>query len=127
LRLHPDIKLNLRLKLKLRLLEKYDNFFISGNDLESDLTSAKYLVYRSSAVGIESLKHDLLPIFYAEEKFSGLNVLISNTTVYCKAQNPSEVLNILKSRQNKLSKDQRSDLFNSYFSRIDNKNFRETI
>jgi hypothetical protein len=127
LRLHPDIKLNLRLKLKLRLLEKYDNFFISGNDLESDLTSAKYLVYRSSAVGIESLKHDLLPIFYAEEKFSGLNVLISNTTVYCKAQNPSEVLNILKSCQNKLSKDQRSDLFNSYFSSIDYKNFRETI
>ena len=123
LRLHPDIKLNLRLKLELRRLRKYDNFFISSNDLESDLTITKYLVYRSSAVGIESLKHDLLPIFYAEEKFSGLNVLISNTAIYCKGQNPSEVLNILKLGQTKLSNDQRSDLFNSYFSKIDYKNF----
>jgi hypothetical protein len=76
-------------------------------------------VYRSSAVGIESLKHDLLPIFYAEAKFSRLNVLISNTDSYYKAQNPNEVLIILDSSQNMLSRDQRLDLFNSYFSRID--------
>ena len=119
LRLHPDIKLNLRLKFKLIRLRKYRNFSVSSNDLESDLTSAKYLVYRSTAVGIESLKHDLLPIFYAEAKFNRLNVLISNTASYHKAQNPSEVLIILKSSQNILSKDQRLDLFNSYFSRID--------
>ena len=119
LRLHPDIKLNLRLKLELIRLRKNNNFSISSNDLESDLTSAKYLVYRSSAVGIESLKHDLLPIFYAEAKFSRLNVLVSNTASYYKAQNPSEVLLILKSSQNMLSKDQKSDLFNSYFSNID--------
>ena len=119
LRLHPYIKLNSRLKLELIPLRKYKNFSISSNDLESDLTSAKYLVYRSSAVGIESLKHDLLPIFYAEAKFSRLNVLISNTASYCKAQNPSEVLNILKSSQNILSKHQKADLFNSYFSKID--------
>jgi len=119
LRLHPDIKLNLRLKFELIRLRKYKNFFISSNDLESDLTSANYLVYRSSAVGIESLKHDLLPIFYAEAKFSRLNVLISNTDSYYKAQNPNEVLIILDSSHNMLSRDQRLDLFNSYFSRID--------
>lgn len=119
LRLHPDIKLNLRLKLELIRLRKYNNFSISSNDLESDLTTANYLVYRSSAVGIESLKYDLLPIFYAEAKYSRLNVLISNTASYYKAQNPNEVLVILKSSHNMLSKDQRLDLFNSYFSRID--------
>jgi hypothetical protein len=118
LRLHPDIKLNLRLKFKLNRLRKYNNFSISSNDLESDLNSAKYLVYRSSAVGIESLKYDLLPIFYAEAKFSRLNVLISDTAAYCKAQNPSEVLIILKSSQDLLSKDQRLDLFDSFFTRI---------
>jgi hypothetical protein len=76
-------------------------------------------VYRSSAVGIESLKYDLLRIFYAEAKFSRLNVLISNTVSYYKAHNPNDVINILRSSQNMLSKDQRLDLFNSYFSRID--------
>lgn len=119
LRLHPDIKLNLRLKFELNRLRKYNNFSISSNDLESDLSSAKCLVYRSSAVGIEALKHDLLPIFYAEAKFSRLNVLISNTSAHCKAQNPSEVLTILKSSQDLLSKDQRLDLFDSFFSKID--------
>lgn len=118
LRLHPDMKLNLCLKFKLNRLRKYNNFSISSNDLESDLTSAKYLVYRSSAVGIESLKYELLPIFYAEAKFSRLNVLISDTAAYCKAQNPSEVLIILKSSQDLLSKDKRLDLFDSFFSRI---------
>jgi len=119
LRLHPDVKLSLRLKLELIRLRKHYNFSISSNDLESDLTSAKYLVYRSSAVGIESLNYDLLPIFYAGARLSGLNVLVSNTAAYHKAQNPSEVLIILKSKQDLLSKEQRLDLFNSFFSRID--------
>jgi hypothetical protein len=127
LRLHPDIKLNLRLKLELIRLRKYKNFSISSNDLESDFTSAKYLVYRSSAVGIESLKHDLLPIFYADPKFNGLNVLISHAGAYCKAQNPSDVLTILRSCQNRLTMDQRADLFNSYFSKINYKILGEAI
>jgi hypothetical protein len=127
LRLHPDIKLNLRLKLELIRLRKYKNFSISSNDLESDFTSAKYLVYRSSAVGIESLKHDLLPIFYADPKFNGLNVLISHTGAYCKAQNPSDVLTILRSCQNRLTMDQRAYLFNSYFSKINYKILGEAI
>ena len=127
LRLHPDIKLSLRLKLELSRLRKYGNFFISSNDLESDLTNTKYLVYRSSAVAIESLKHDLQPIFYAEAKFSGLNVLFSNTAAYCIAQSPSEVLGILNSCQDKLLKDQRLNLFNCYFSSINYKIFGDAL
>ena len=119
LRLHPDLKISSRLKLELSRLKKYENFSISTDDLDSDLTNTKYLVYRSSAVGIESLKYDLLPIFYAEPEFIGLNVLISNTASYYKAQSPSEILNILKSSQNLLPKHQKLELFNSYFSRID--------
>jgi hypothetical protein len=127
LRLHPDIKLNLRMKLELNHLRKYNNFFISSNNLESDLSDAKYLVYRSSAVGIEALKHDLLPIFYAEAKFCGLNVLISKTAAYYKAQNPTEILIILKSSQDLLSKDQRLDFFNSFFSKINYEILSDTI
>ena len=127
LRLHPDLKISLRLKLKLSRLRKYENFSISSDDLDSDLTNTKYLVYRSSAVGIESLKYDLLPIFYADAKFIGLNVLFSNNAAYCRAQNPGEVLNILKSHQNKLPKPLRMDLLNSYFSSINYKIFSDAI
>jgi hypothetical protein len=80
-------------------------------------------VYRSSAVGIESLKYDVLPIFYADTKFIGLNVLLSNDLAYRRAKNANELLSILKSRQSKLTKDQRLDLFNSYFSKINYKIF----
>jgi hypothetical protein len=127
LRLHPDIRLSLRIKMELGRLRKNDNFFISNNDLHSDLTDAKYLVYRSSAVGIESLDYDLLPIFYADRKFIGLNVLLSNVTAYHNAENSNEVLSILQSGQTKLSKDQRSKILNSYFSNIDYTIFSNAI
>jgi hypothetical protein len=127
LRLHPDVILNTRLRSELIRLKKYNNFFLSSNDLESDLSSSRYLVYRSSAVGIESLQHDLLRIFYAEAKFNGLNVLSANADTYCKAQSSSEVHFILRSNQNQLSRNQRLDLFNSYFSKIDYENFVKTI
>lgn len=127
LRLHPDIRLSLRLKIELGRLRKNDNFFISNNDLHSDLTDSKYLVYRSSAVGIESLGYDLLRIFYADKKFIGLNVLLSNFTAYHNAENSNEVLSILQSGQTKLSEDQRSKIFNSYFSNIDYTIFSDVI
>ena len=127
LRLHPDIRLSLRLKIELGRLRKNDNFFVSNNDLHSDLTNAKYLVYRSSAVGIESLEHDLLPIFYADKKFIGLNVLLSNVSAFHNAENSNEVLSILHSGQTKLSKNQRSKIFNSYFSNTDYTIFRNAI
>ena len=127
LRLHPNTKLSLRLKYELNRLRKHANFLISSNDLDSDLANTSYLVYRSSAVGIESLKYDVLPIFYADTKFIGLNVLLSNDSAYRKAKNANELLSILKSSQSKLTKDQRLDLFNSYFSNINYKIFSDSI
>lgn len=127
LRLHPDLKNSLRLRLKLSRLRKYQNFSISGSELASDLANTNYLVYRASAVGIESLKYDLLPVYYADSKFTGLNVLFSDDKAYCKAENSSAMLTILKSHQNKLSETQRMVLFNSYFSTINYQNFEDAI
>jgi hypothetical protein len=127
LRLHPDLRLSSHLKIKLRRLRKYENFSMSIDDLDLELTNTKYLVYRSSAVGIESLKYDLVPIFYADANLFGLNVLFPNDVAYCKAQNPSEVINILKSRQTKLSKAERMNLLNSFFSNINYRIFKNIM
>ena len=121
LRLHPDLRLSSHLKIELRRLRKYENFFISSSDLDTDLMNTNYLLYRSSAVGIEALKYDPLPVFYADSKLVGLNVLFSNDSSYYKAENPSEVITILKSHRNKLSKTEREVLFSSYFSNINYK------
>jgi len=127
LRLHPDLKKSLRLRVKISRLKKYRNFSISSGELDSDLANSNYLVYRTSAVGIESLKYDLLPVYYSDSKFTGLNVLFSNDKAYCKAENSDAILTILKSHRNKLSETHRMALFNSYFSNINYKNFDDSI
>ena len=127
LRLHPDVNLNLSLKLKIARLKKHDNFCISSTNLHSDLMNANFLVYRSSAVGIESLKYDLLPIFYANSDFYGLNVLFPNTKAYCNVTNSSELINTLNSNKNILSKSERKYLFDLYFSNIDYNSFKALL
>ena len=125
LRLHPDINLSLSLRLKIARLRKYRNFHVSTNNLHSDLVTANFLVYRSSAVGIESLKYDLLPIFYADPDLYGLNVLFSNAKAYCNAENLNELINILNENQRILPKLERKFIFDLYFTQIDYNNFRD--
>ena len=127
LRLHPDIKLSLSLRLKIARLRKYKNFHVSTNNLHSDLMTANFLVYRSSAVGIESLKYDLLPIFYADPDHYGLNVLFSNAKAYCYAENFNELINILNANKKLLPKLERKSLFDLYFSEINYNTFKDTF
>jgi hypothetical protein len=125
LRLHPDVNLSLSLRLKIAQLKKYNNFHVSTTNLHSDLVTANFLVYRSSAVGIESLKYDLLPIFYADPDLIGLNVLFSNAKVYCNAENFNELISILNADKKILPKSERKALFDLYFSEINYNNFRD--
>ena len=127
LRLHPDVNLSLSLRLKIAQLKKYSNFHVSTTNLHSDLVTANFLVYRSSAVGIESLKYDLLPIFYADPDLFGLNVLFSNAKVYCNAENFNELISILNADKKLLPKSERKALFDLYFSEINYNNFRDTF
>ena len=89
--------------------------------------TANFLVYRSSAVGIESLKYDLLPIFYADPDLYDLNVLFSNDKSYCNAENLNELINILNANKKILPKFERKSLFDLYFSDINYNNFRDTF
>ena len=78
-------------------------------------------------MGIESLKYDLLPIFYADPDLYGLNVLFSNTEAYRNAKNSKELINILNANQEILPELERKSIFDLYFSEIDYNNFRNTF
>ena len=127
LRLHPDYKLSFKLRQKLLSLKKYKNFIISNSNLHLDLLGANYLVYRSSAVGIESLNYDLIPIFYTDPKLYGLNVLFSNTAAYYTVKDSTEAIDLLKSTQDKMPDLHKIALANSYFSAIDYTKLNNTI
>jgi hypothetical protein len=122
LRLHPDLKLKKYLKLKLFCLRKLNNFVVSKSNLHSDLINAQYLVFRSSAVGIESLKFNSTPIFYADHRLSGLNILHASDKICLSAANPNELVTILK-LGNRISFDASTQaLIKNYFSDVNYKN-----
>ena len=122
LRLHPDIKLNNYSRLKLFRLRKLNNFVISNSNLNSDLVNAEYLVFRSSAVGIESLKYRSTPIFYADKRLNGLNVLYASDKICMSAENPNELVTILKLGLKRAPERSTEVLVKNYFSEINYKN-----
>ncbi len=124
LRLHPDLKLDNYLRLKLFRLRKLDNFVISKSNLNLDLVNAEYLVFRSSAVGIESLKYRSTPIFYADNRLNGLNVLYANDKICMSVENSNELVTILK-LGHKIPPERITDvLVNNYFSEMNYKNLK---
>jgi hypothetical protein len=95
LRLHPNLRLTNRIRWDLYHLNKKECFSISLNSLEDDLCSSQILFYRSSAVGIQSLKHEILPIFYTSVNYENLNVIPDNLSFVRKSYSPSEALVLL--------------------------------
>lgn len=98
LRLHPDFKINIFAKILLRVLNKHSNFRLSSSNLSTDLKTSKFLLYRSSAVGIEALNYKTIPIFYANSKFNDLNVLFMDDTLYYQARDAVELISLINSQ-----------------------------
>lgn len=119
LRIHPDLKIGIGIKTFLRVLFKSSNFRLSKSDLSSDLMSSKFLLYRSSAVGIESLNYDVKPIFFAKPIFSGLNVLFMDKTLYSQASNEDDVVSLIKSDSTKTVLDVNKNKFEKLFTGLD--------
>jgi hypothetical protein len=119
LRLHPNLNNNLRIFFSLRKLRKLKNFHTSKEDLVYDLEKSKFVFYRSSAVGVESLSSSAIPVFYANSCEIDLNPLslVSNSTKML--FNAEEVINLLNSETNEIDPLERKVMFEGLFSEID--------
>jgi hypothetical protein len=71
------------------------NFLISYNSLDRDLRNAKVVIYRSSAVGIEALKYDSMPIFFSKPGYDSLNVLPKNYHLSKESHTPTQALDLV--------------------------------
>jgi hypothetical protein len=95
LRCHPNLPHSKIITRRVKKLSTSKNFLISYNSLDRDLRNAKVVIYRSSAVGIEALKYDSMPIFFSKPGYDSLNVLPKNYHLSKESHTPTQALDLV--------------------------------
>jgi hypothetical protein len=127
LRLHPHLRLGLMIKIRIRFLNLKQNFSLTSNSLHSDLAECKYVFYRSSAVGVESLMLNATPLFYGGSDESGLNALNYGLVDQPVLDTPDKVLNFFDSNPSLPSKNERMKIFKELFEPINYSELNEVF
>jgi hypothetical protein len=118
LRLHPNLKRGVLINIQIRLLNFKHNFSLSSSDLYSDLEECKYVFYRSSAVGVESLPFNSTPIFYGNLGESGLNVLSYSLVNQPLLDTPNKILVFLDLNTLPISKNVKMKIYTELFEQV---------
>lgn len=118
LRLHPNLKSNLKVSWLIKQLKTKKKFELSNNLLNDDLAIANYVVYRSSAVGIESLKSTAIPIFYGAHGYSGINVLAHVDNIFPTLFSEKDAIQFFRSNSNFLKNYDAKEVYCQLFERI---------
>jgi hypothetical protein len=98
-RVHPNLIANRRIYKQIRKNESKHNFRISSDTLDKDLIQTRFTIYRGSAVAIESLAFNNLPIYFNFDGNLNLNVfsiLDSDYPILRNVFDQSEFLKILE-------------------------------
>ena len=118
LRLHPNLSKSLKVQYHLRLLKNYTNFCISQSDLNSDLDTSAFVFYRSSAVAVQALLSGAHLVFYSKSNQSEINPLSLFQNLSLEASNATEIIEILKNEHKVINTQQRSQIFNQFFTEL---------
>jgi hypothetical protein len=121
LRLHPNLKIRFTLYWRIKKLKLQKNVIVSTSKLYEDIALAKFVVYRSSAVGIECLKSHAIPVFYGSKQYSGLNVLGHLGTIYASLNSIGEAVNYFNHPLISTQSNRKDEIFNEMFESIDYK------
>jgi hypothetical protein len=116
LRLHPNLPNSLKIQYNLRKLKNYENFYISHSDLNSDLEASAFVFFRSSAVAVEALLSGAQLVFYSKSNDPEINPLSLLPNLSLKATNAIEVINLLKNENKAINTQERSEVFNQFFT-----------
>ena len=110
-RLHPQIdKLNF-IKKNLKLLRNDERITISTSNLNNDILSCKFVLYRSSSAVINAIQQGLIPIFFHEKKTSFQSDPLWQLNSKIKVTNSHELCKILESKKH-LNKKKNLELIN---------------
>jgi hypothetical protein len=119
IRLHPNLKRNFIVFLFIKRLNLKGNFLLSNNLLPEDLKKSKFVFYRSSAVGIEALMSNAVPVYYSASTELGLNVLGKYSEFIPVVTNYTDTLNYIRTASTNVSKAIRRSISNEIFTEID--------
>jgi hypothetical protein len=118
LRLHPNLPRNIGVYFLIANLKMKQNFSISNNSLSTDLNLAKFVFYRSSAVGLQALNSNATPVFYSALGFAMLNVLPPNSNLFYSVNNFKTALDLVIQPHNKKLINGKKIIFKSLFSEL---------
>jgi hypothetical protein len=118
LRLHPNLPRNIGVYFLIANLKMKQNFSISDNSLSTDLNLAKFVFYRSSAVGLQALNSSATPIFYSDQGNNMLNVIPPNYEIFYTTRTSKDALDIVNSHDNKKLIKEKKVIFESLFSNL---------
>jgi len=119
IRLHPNLKRNFIVFLFIKRLNLKGNFLLSNNLLHEDLKKSKFVFYRSSAVGIEALMSNAVPVYYNSSTELGLNVLGKYSEFIPVVTNYTDTFNYIRTASTNISKEMRRSISNEIFTEID--------
>ena len=127
LRLHPQINKPNFIKKNLKLLKSEARIKISDSILINDISSCKFVLYRSSSAVIDAVQQGLIPIFFHEKKASfQLDPLWQlNSKIIVK--NFHELCKILENKKhlNKKKHLQYINFANNYYRPVNHKKFKD--
>ena len=127
LRLHPQINKPNFIKKNLKLLKSEARIKISDSILINDISSCKFVLYRSSSAVIDAVQQGLIPIFFHEKKASfQLDPLWQlNSKIIVK--NFHELCKILENKKhlNKKKHLEYINFANNYYRPVNHKKFKD--
>jgi len=118
LRLHPNLPRDIGIYLMIRKLKRKQNFSLSNKSLSTDLNLAKFVFYRSSAVGLQALNSSATPIFYSEQGYNMLNVIPPNSDLFYTVETFKNALDIVNSHDDKKLIKDKKIIFKSLVSEL---------
>lgn len=127
LRLHPHSKNSLIIMSLITTLKKFQNFTVSNNTLITDLNDAKFIFFRTSAVGLQALASGAVPVFYNDLSQKGLNALGLTGASFYEISKPFEALNLINKPNISLDFQSNKKIFNQLFSKLKYEKLEEII
>ncbi len=127
LRLHPQInKLNF-IKKNLKLIKSEARIKISDSTLIDDISSCKFVLYRSSSAVIDALQQGLIPIFFHEKKTNFQSDPLWQLNSKITVKDYQELSKILKNKKylNKRKNLVYTNFANNYYRPLNHKKIKD--
>jgi hypothetical protein len=120
-RVHPNLNKNRKIRIRIRKNESKLNFQLSVDSLDKDLIQTRFTLYRSSAVAIESLAFNNLPIYLNFDGNLNLNVFSILDSTFPTLKNVSDQFDFYNILENGNLDSKSAEIYTNFFEPVNTK------